>query len=294
MLVNTISLLLSEFDLPADALVLDIAEREIANAASQVVPTLLALRSLGCGVALDAAPGDVVLLDLRSLPLSEIKITGEGIIRFTERTQELGVGCVFHRLAYAREAGIPATAIGVETEETLWALQRAGFNRAQGHYICRPLPAHELGRWNSVWHQAAASLTGQKPEDGAQAPPKIEGKAMRVGEANRLEGEPQASAGAPPFDALVEASAPCPSAPCEDALPAAAAATAPQPAPALSGTPVAEVAVRVAKKPAQQAEIAPLIARRLPGLDKPIQMTVGNAGNERFGLLRRLATTRRK
>lgn len=170
MLADSIALLLCEFEVPAEALTLDIRETDFAERGAQFLPHIAALRTMGVGIALDTVPGEAPLQEISSLPLTEMKIAGPAIIRFVEMTQDTGLGRIMHRLNQARDAGLLTCAVRVESEATLWALQRVGFDAAQGAYISRPIPLSELVRWDHIWHKAAAELTSQKQRRMPPAP----------------------------------------------------------------------------------------------------------------------------
>lgn len=190
MLADSIALLLCEFEVPAEALTLDIRETDFAERGAQFLPHIAALRTMGVGIALDTVPGEAPLQDISSLPLTEMKIAGPAIIRFVEMTQDTGLGRIMHRLDQAREAGLLTCAMRVESEATLWALQRVGFDAAQGAYISRPLPLTELVRWDHIWRKAAAELTAQKQRPAPKAPVSespAERKALEAQLSDRIE-----------------------------------------------------------------------------------------------------------
>lgn len=169
MLADSIALLLCEFELPPEVLTLDIRESDLVERGAQVLPHLTGLRTMGVGIALDTVPGEAPLQDISALPLTEMKIAGPAIIRFMEQTREAGLGRILGRLNQAHAAGLKTCAVRVESEATLWALQRVGFDAAQGSYISPPISLNELVRWDHVWRQAAEQLTAQKAETRAAA-----------------------------------------------------------------------------------------------------------------------------
>jgi len=172
MLADSIALLLCEFDLPAETLTLDVRESDLAERGAQILPHLTALRTMGVGIALDTVPGEAPLQDLSGLPLTEMKIAGPAIIRFIESTKDTGLGRILNRLHQARQAGLTTCAVRVESEATLWALQRVGFDAAQGAYISPPIALRELVRWDGIWRQAAEQLSAQKTR-ASRAEPQI-------------------------------------------------------------------------------------------------------------------------
>lgn len=293
-LATSVSLLLEEFDLPADALTFDLPEGEIARNPSGVLPTLLDLRARGCGLSLDSGANPFLLEDIKGLPLTELKIAGSAIIQFVESTQHAGHGRIAARLKLAKQYGIPASAVGVENEATLWALQRAGFDNAQGLYICRPLLGNQLKHWDTVWRSAAHSLAASKTR------PLIEG------EAPPAEAMKTAPNGAPRTDSKGAKSSPVHR---PNAQPTGAEPASPTEAPAERAAEPSVESQELGKKPPLEAPIrhvpravrgsavtasdppppeAPaLVARKVPGLDKPIAMAVQNPGRQGFSLFRK-------
>jgi EAL domain-containing protein (putative c-di-GMP-specific phosphodiesterase class I) len=312
-LATSVNLLLEEFDLPADALTLDVPEAELAKNAAQVLPTLLDLRARGCGVALDSGANPFLLEDIKGLPLTELKIAGSAIIQFVQSTQHAGHGRIAARLKLAKEYRIPASAVGVEDEATLWALQRAGFDNAQGLYICRPLRGQELKRWDAIWRDAAHNLAASKKRPliaidmTGEAPQKIipqrqpqaadevvTSKLVRGPDARPLVLEisahkaQQAAASAPAVtDEVPTLCADAPSLDDIGASPSKATLELPirQVPRAVRGSSGADTPPKGSEE--QLPETLPLIARKVPGLDKPIAMSVQNPGRQGFSLFRK-------
>lgn len=322
---SVLALMLDQAELPAEAISVDISETEFAERSATLLPALAQLRSLGCGVALDSLPGDRQLQSIDALPLSELKLAGEGMLRFVHRTQHAESGRMVARLERARSQGLRRTAVGVESEATLWAVQRSGFDTVQGTYICRPLPAHDLVRWDKIWRQAAENLSEQKARALSEEPPApvaavatppgaptapLEAIFEDVTSAppvivDEEPSPPVVALESPPYVAeamatdnetpdetailtLVEEETPAPA-------PSSAAADEPPPLAApmpkiLSERPAPPPSpVRSKEKPATGASEDELLlrARTLRGIDKPIQMTVANPGRDRFGLFKK-------
>jgi EAL domain-containing protein (putative c-di-GMP-specific phosphodiesterase class I) len=308
-LATSVNLLLEEFDLPADALTLDVPESELAKNPAQVLPTLLDLRARGCGVALDSGANPFLLEDVKGLPLTELKIAGSAIIQFVQSTQHAGHGRIAARLKLAKDYRIPASAVGVEDEATLWALQRAGFDNAQGLYICRPLRGSELKRWDSIWREAAHNLAASKKrpliaddpaaEEEVRPTPKrpLHGtEEFMTALSRRTTAAPaRAAEQAVPEEAQAETAAadrPSQAPPLEADMPPLAAWSVPA-KPALEA-PIRQVpratrggAKEDAAKEEPAPEQLPLITRRVPGLEKPIAMSVQNPGRQSFSLFRK-------
>jgi EAL domain-containing protein (putative c-di-GMP-specific phosphodiesterase class I) len=297
-LATSVGLMLEELDLPADALTLDVPEGEIARNPSRALPTLLDLRARGCGVALDSGANPLLLEDIKGLPLTELKVAGAAIIQFVQSTQHARHGRIAARLRLAKDNHLQASAVGVEDEATLWALQRAGFDNAQGLYICRPMPGAELKRWDAIWRDAAHKLASSKKrpliqEEGPAEAPTSRLPQDKAGAANGIPwAKPDVYADTVSVEAQAAAAEPADSAfptrnDAEEAGGEPAAPTKPPLEAPLRTVPRA-VRGRGDKAPEEPApESLPLIARKVPGLDKPVVMSVQNPGRQNFSLFRK-------
>ena len=376
-LPSTLGVLLDEFDLPPEVFIIDVSESDLLARSAQALPAITGLRALGCGVALDSAPGQAMIQDLRGLPFTEIKVSGRAIVQFVDRTHHAGTGRVAARVYNARSNGMPVTAVGVESEAMLWSVQRLDFDAAQGPYICAPTDPVSLIRWEKIWQEAADNIRARKvstrrplaeaetpkPAPASQpaaapvyvAPPPepplpdfagapdaeedqdwletaeaeiqseteaadtplenilieeerialdvfVETTEFADGSASE-ELPPLASDDEPFFENSAESDVP----PLVDDEPVLDTPTSDEVAPEevefetialdettveapVSDEPVYDRPAPPAKTPAPAAtEEAPaLIARKLPGISKPIVMTVQNQGTERFNFLKRL------
>lgn len=370
-LPNLISMLLDEFNLTAETLIIDINESDLLTRSAQALPALTGLRALGCGVALDSAPGEAMIQDLRGLPFSEIKVSGAAIVQFIDRTRHSGEGRVAARVYNARSNGLPVTAVGVDSEPMLWSVQRVDFDSAQGPYICSPTDPIALVRWEKIWREAAENIRVRKvqhrrplasarpvraapqpapaldiaipPEPPSaeiareapapnfeaaaptlaspQAPFEVEpayepieefgpgeetwpGEEPALDDAETIAEEPQdynaESALEPAIDlAMVQEEATD-----EDALdqddeshelgePLQPFAAGGEPEmPEIAPPPVRARVSAVQTKTASGEDTMPLIARQLPGINRPIVMTVQNQGSDRFGFLKKMGRKR--
>jgi EAL domain-containing protein (putative c-di-GMP-specific phosphodiesterase class I) len=365
-LPSMIGVLLDEFELPPETFIIDVGEADLVARSAQALPAITGLRALGCGVALDSAPGEAMIQDLRGLPFTEIKVSGAAIVQFVDRTRHSGTGRVAARVYNARSHDMPVTAVGVDSEAMLWSVQRLEFDAAQGPYICGPTEAGGLVRWEKIWREAAENIRNRKVsahrplaaeaplhQEPPAAPPHVEPEErfsadpeepafvpepearpdVAFVEEARIDLESFDEADEPAFEeppaflgdepAAAEAQAAEPEAPFEplsteeagvDPEPSAEAdelalekpleflSDEPTAAPPQAAEPawIEEAAAPLPGMPSLPAEEpdapAPagaegpaLIARKLPGIAKPIVMTVQNQGPERFNFLKRLA-----
>ncbi|WP_432980401.1 putative bifunctional diguanylate cyclase/phosphodiesterase [Dactylosporangium sp. CA-233914] len=151
--------LLDEHGVPADRLMLEIAEDEGLLAGGRALPTLDRLRDLGVRLSVDDfGAGRSSFADLGRLPVQEVKIDRTFVQGMATSPSDLAI--VRTIVDMARNFGLDVVAEGVESELTLGLLEDMHCDMGQGFLFSRPLP-HE--RFES-WLQAQASA------DPAEAP----------------------------------------------------------------------------------------------------------------------------
>ncbi|RWD60463.1 MAG: EAL domain-containing protein [Mesorhizobium sp.] len=130
--------------LPASRLELEITETVMMDESDTVLRTLGHLRGLGIRIALDDfGTGYSSLGYLRRFPVDKIKID-RSFIRDLDRRETAAI--VRTVIGLGAELGITVTAEGVETEEQLDMLRKAGCGEAQGYLIGVPAKASEMTR----------------------------------------------------------------------------------------------------------------------------------------------------
>jgi EAL domain-containing protein (putative c-di-GMP-specific phosphodiesterase class I) len=150
--VATIAGALGRHGVPAGSLGLDLPEAAFQDGNAQARETAQELHVLGCRLALDSGPAlPVDALDLPRGVFSDVKLGGSAIIRFAEIARNLDAGRIARRLRFARENGLGAVAVGVESVKTLNALVKLGVTGVQGQLIRRPLPLAEMLAWDGTW-----------------------------------------------------------------------------------------------------------------------------------------------
>ena len=145
-LVQAVRSSLDTAGLPPRRLELEITESALLKDNDKVLAMLHELRNLGVEIALDDfGTGYSSLSYLRSFPFDKIKIDQSFVREMSRRPDCLAI---VHSVTHlARQLGMATTAEGVETEEQLDQVRKAGCTQAQGYYFDRPKPALEIARW---------------------------------------------------------------------------------------------------------------------------------------------------
>jgi diguanylate cyclase (GGDEF)-like protein len=145
-LVKIVSDALSLTGLPAARLELEVTESVLLQDNAETMGTLHQLRALGLRIALDDfGTGYSSLSYLRSFPFNKIKIDQSFVREMGERADCASI--VNAVASLARELGMDTTAEGVETQEQVQQLVRAGCTEVQGYHLGRPGPASHASRY---------------------------------------------------------------------------------------------------------------------------------------------------
>lgn len=136
---------LAEADIDPRLLVVEITEQAAMADLKAATDILTRLRIKNIAVSLDDfGAGYSSLAEIYRLPLSELKIDRSLVV---DLDRDEDARTVLRALsALARELNLSVCVEGVETAETADFLQKAGFEKAQGFYFGRPMPADDLRR----------------------------------------------------------------------------------------------------------------------------------------------------
>ncbi|MDS4029360.1 MAG: PAS domain S-box protein [Candidatus Contendobacter sp.] len=139
-LADRIHGLLEAYDLPAQALELELTESTLLDANADTIETLRQLERLGLGLALDDfGTGYSSLSYLKRLPLTTLKID-QGFVRdLVADPDDRAIAATIVALGHHLELAVVAE--GVETEDQRRLLLEQGCDLAQGYLFSRPLPA---------------------------------------------------------------------------------------------------------------------------------------------------------
>lgn len=153
---------LQENRVPPMMICLEITESALIRNPTDAFETLMGLRKLGVGIAIDDyGTGYSSLAYVKELPVTEMKIDRTfigGMIRHNKNTM-----IVRSTIILAHNLGLNVVAEGVENEEELKLLQQLGCDQGQGYLFSKPLPSDQLQQWLST------STWGNPPEPDAMA-----------------------------------------------------------------------------------------------------------------------------
>jgi diguanylate cyclase len=137
-LAESLAATIDEFGIDAASVCLEIHERAIVRDIQNAYTTLARLKDVGVQIAIDDfGTGEVVLSQLKSLPVDMLKIRTGFIRDLGTSTADLAV--VQAIIGLAETVGLQLTAEGVETPIAARTLLRHGCNRAQGHLLSGPV-----------------------------------------------------------------------------------------------------------------------------------------------------------
>jgi EAL domain-containing protein (putative c-di-GMP-specific phosphodiesterase class I) len=149
---------LSDTDLPAMDLVLELTESELMDDPGLAQEVFQALGELGISTAIDDfGTGYSSLTYLRDLPLQEVKIDRSFVAEMHRRSEEFTI--VRSMIDLGHNLGLRVVAEGVEHADDLQLLRRLGCDLAQGFHLARPLPLDELLAWLDSWSPDSVSAT---------------------------------------------------------------------------------------------------------------------------------------
>ena len=145
-LSNKIAQAISDAELPADSLCLEVAEQALLDRRGDALASLPDLEALGVrlliddfGVAMSSFSTIQRLPRLNAIKIDQSFIAGLG----RSREDSVGVAAI---VGLAHGLKLTATAEGVETPEQLAALRKLDCDRAQGFFFARPQPPDGFGK----------------------------------------------------------------------------------------------------------------------------------------------------
>jgi len=137
---------LERYELPPEALLLEINERVLTSEPAHAITAAAALAALGVALSLDDfGTGYSSLVRLKRLPVSEVKIHSSFIERLLDSADDEAI--VRSIVNLVRALNIDSVAEGVESAEIAAALGVMGCTAAQGWYFSKPLSPASATAW---------------------------------------------------------------------------------------------------------------------------------------------------
>jgi len=134
---------LREYDVPAEALYLELTESSIMDDAHKAVEKLNRIKAMGLGLAIDDfGTGYSSLSYLQQFPLNTLKIDRSFVSGASDPAGNPEIIRTIVNLA--RTLGLRVVAEGVETREQLELLRTMGCDAVQGYLFSKPLPAKDV------------------------------------------------------------------------------------------------------------------------------------------------------
>ena len=142
-LLQLVSTVLTECNLDACWLGLEITESSIMKHAEQTIKTLLDLRAIGVAIAIDDfGTGYSSLSYLKRFPVNKIKVDQSFVRDISSDPNDAAI--VSAVVAMSKQLGIKTIAEGVETVAQLEFLSRLECDEYQGYLFSKPIPAAEV------------------------------------------------------------------------------------------------------------------------------------------------------
>jgi diguanylate cyclase (GGDEF)-like protein len=137
--------LLEKYNLPGEAVVIEITETTIITDFLRSQAVILDLRDLGIVVSIDDfGAGFTSLAYLSSLAVGELKLDRAFITSLNAEGSGREMELVRATINLGHDMGLRVVAEGIEDVETLDLLRDLGCDLAQGYFISRPTPASRL------------------------------------------------------------------------------------------------------------------------------------------------------
>jgi predicted signal transduction protein with EAL and GGDEF domain len=142
-LVRRIQEILTQSDLPAEGLELEVTEGALMEDSATTLATLQAMRRVGVQLSLDDfGTGYSSLSYLKRLPLNNLKVDQSSVRGLPADRESLAI--VRAIVSLAKNLGFTVTAEGIETLEQASILHGLACETLQGYYISKPVPAEAI------------------------------------------------------------------------------------------------------------------------------------------------------
>jgi len=142
--------LVKESDCEPKQIILEVTETEVMVDVAKVLNVLARLRLKGFGLSIDDfGTGYSSLQQLSNVPFTELKIDQSFVKDSPIQPRHRAI--IEASLDLARKLKLKTVAEGVETRAEWDLLKSLGCQQAQGYFIARPMPGHQVLDWIQMW-----------------------------------------------------------------------------------------------------------------------------------------------
>ena len=153
---------LSDSELDADALTLEITETTLMRNTEETARRLTAIKELGVRIAIDDfGTGYSSLAHLQQFPVDALKIDRSFISRLTQSPE--GEALIHTLVRLGRALSIETVAEGIEQQQELSLLQAEHCDSGQGFLFARPLDVDAAGAFLENWAKNGAPANNGAP-----------------------------------------------------------------------------------------------------------------------------------
>ncbi len=146
---QTVAELLKTYQLPTQALVLEVTESSIMHDTQKAVAMLSSIYDMGVHLSIDDyGTGYSSMAQLKHLPVQELKIDKSFVQELANNKDDAII--VRSTIELGHNMGLKIVAEGVEDLEALELLAKWGCNTVQGYFISKPLPAGDFVEWLAI------------------------------------------------------------------------------------------------------------------------------------------------
>jgi EAL domain-containing protein (putative c-di-GMP-specific phosphodiesterase class I) len=131
-------------------IILEVTETGVMTDVAKVLNVLARLRLKGFGLSIDDfGTGYSSLQQLGNVPFTELKVD-QSFVK-NSPTQSRHRTIIEASLELARKLKLKTVAEGVETRAEWDLLKSLGCQTAQGYFVARPMPGHQMPDWIQMW-----------------------------------------------------------------------------------------------------------------------------------------------
>lgn len=141
-----VSELLSEYNVDAKFMTLEVTESAVMAEPEQAIKALDMLQRMGVSLSIDDfGTGFSSMAQLKKMPVSELKIDKSFVLDLSTNKDDATI--VKSTTDLAHNLGLKVVAEGVEDEIALQHLRNLDVEMAQGYFIAKPLPVDQFDEW---------------------------------------------------------------------------------------------------------------------------------------------------